>query len=69
MMHTYDVIFYRRLPNSYGHEFPVVLASYRIGDCQAGQEALDAATGRFVKQMKIGNWRDLAHEVTVDTVA
>lgn len=68
-MHTYHVVFYRRLPNSYGQEFPVALASYRIGGCEAGEDALSTAAGRFVTQMKIDNWRDLAHEVTVDAIA
>ena len=34
-----------------------------------GDQALTAATDRFMKQMKVTDWRDLAHEVTVDTVA
>lgn len=68
MLHTYDVVFYRRLPNSYGQEYPVMLARFRVGECEAGDQALTTAADRFIKQMKVADWRDLAHEVTVDTV-
>lgn len=69
MTQTYDVIFYRRLPNSYGQEFPVELARYSIGQCEERGDAVNAATGRFKKAMNVGDWQELAHDVAVYATA
>ena len=69
MLRTYDIVFYRRLPNSYGHEFPVALVRYRIDECDGRTAALDRAVGRFQSQMKLSNWRQLAHDIEVHQVA
>lgn len=69
MPQSYDVIFYRRLPNSYGQEFPVELARFSVGKCEKRDDALKAAAGRFQNAMNVGDWQQLAHDVEICSTA
>ena len=69
MHRSYDIVFYRRLANSYGHEVPVALARYRLDECDDRASALDRAVGRFQSQMKLSNWRHLAHDIEIHQIA
>ena len=69
MLQTYDIVFYRLLPNSNGHEFPVALARYRVDGCKERRDAVDRAVGRFQSQMNLSDWHQLAHDMEIEVVA